>query len=114
MVVAMFLGSRLLVFASAHAGALLMSPQKHLEWDWVAGKSDLFRGAPPPAALAPLVRWDANFYLMIAEYGYPPGHSEAKPNYFANFFPLYPLAVRAVWRAGMDLFWAAVAVSNAA
>jgi Gpi18-like mannosyltransferase len=112
-VVAMFLGSRLLIFASLHAGALLMSPQKHLEWDWVPGKSDLFRGPAPPAVLAPLVRWDAHFYLMIAEHGYPPGHSEAKPNYFSVFFPLYPLAVRALWRCGIDLFWASVAVSNA-
>ena len=114
LVVAMFLGSRLVVFASAHAGAALMSPQKHLEWDWVPEKSDLFRGPAPPPVLAPLVRWDANFYLMIAKYGYPPGHSEAKPNYFANFFPLYPLAVRATWLGGVDLFWGAVAVSNAA
>ena len=114
LVVAIFLGSRILVLASAHAGALLMTPEKHREWDWDPAKSDLFRGPAPPALLAPLVRWDANFYLLIAEYGYPAGHSEAKPNYVANFFPLYPLVVRAVHRVGVDLFWAAIAVSNAA
>jgi hypothetical protein len=40
--------------------------------------------------LAPLARWDAVWYLRIAEAGY--GGSEAR----AAFFPLYPLAVRAL------------------
>src|SRR5918999_6022941 len=40
--------------------------------------------------LATLARWDAAWYLRIAESGY--GDSEAR----AAFFPLYPLAVRAL------------------
>lgn len=40
--------------------------------------------------LAPLARWDAVWYLRIAESGY--GGGEAR----AAFFPLYPLAVRAL------------------
>ena len=38
--------------------------------------------------LAPLARWDAVWYLRVAESGY--GESEAR----AAFFPLYPLLVR--------------------
>src|SRR3954449_6071105 len=38
--------------------------------------------------LAPLARWDAVWYLRVAETGY--GESEAR----AAFFPLYPLLVR--------------------
>src|ERR687895_411944 len=40
--------------------------------------------------LAPLARWDAAWYLRIAESGY--GGSDVR----AAFFPLYPLLVRAV------------------
>src|SRR5918992_5736431 len=40
--------------------------------------------------LSPLARWDAAWYLRIAESGY--GGSEVR----AAFFPLYPLLVRAV------------------
>ena len=40
--------------------------------------------------LAPLARWDAVWYLRVAETGY--GESEAR----AAFFPLYPLLVRAL------------------
>src|SRR5829696_7429775 len=40
--------------------------------------------------LAPLARWDAVWYLRVADSGY--GESEAR----AAFFPLYPLLVRAL------------------
>jgi Mannosyltransferase (PIG-V) len=40
--------------------------------------------------LAPLARWDAVWYLRVADGGY--GESEAR----AAFFPLYPLLVRSV------------------
>jgi hypothetical protein len=103
----------MVILASGHAGAATMSPEKHRQWDWVPGKSDLFDGPPPPELIAPFVRWDSNFYLMIAAHGYPPGGSASRPNYFLTFFPLYPLAVRAVHRLGIDLFWSAIAVSNA-
>jgi hypothetical protein len=40
--------------------------------------------------LAPLARWDAAWYLRIADSGYAGSHARAA------FFPLYPLLVRAV------------------
>lgn len=40
------------------------------------------------------IRWDANYYLMIAQSGYQPHSTEG------NFFPLYPLIVR----GGSELF----------
>jgi hypothetical protein len=45
-------------------------------------------------ALAPLARWDAAWYLRIAESGY--GGAKVR----AAFFPLYPLLVRAVGELG--------------
>jgi hypothetical protein len=45
--------------------------------------------------LAPLARWDAAWYLLIAQDGYAGGEplpSESR----AAFFPLYPLAIRAL------------------
>ena len=45
-------------------------------------------------ALAPLARWDAVWYLRIAESGY--GGAEAR----AAFFPLYPSLVRALGALG--------------
>ena len=47
--------------------------------------------------LAPLARWDAVWYLGIADHGY--GHAAAGK---AAFFPLYPLAVRVVGALGGD------------
>src|SRR4051794_11126185 len=44
---------------------------------------------------APAARWDSAWYLVIAHYGYRPdlGHFTAART---AFFPLYPLAVRAI------------------
>ncbi|MFN2617729.1 MAG: mannosyltransferase family protein [Thermoleophilaceae bacterium] len=63
--------------------------------------------------LSPLARWDAVWFLGIADHGY--GHAAAGR---AAFFPLYPLAVRAVAELGGgsrgDLLVAAYLVSLAA
>ncbi len=42
-------------------------------------------------------RWDANWYLRIAEngYRYDPGNPEKTAS--VGFFPVYPLAIRALW-----------------
>ena len=58
------------------------------------------------------MRWDALYYMTIAARGYP----EPRPGWPIHqlaFFPLYPLAVRAMAPLfGGNLFWSAFAVSN--
>jgi hypothetical protein len=51
-------------------------------------------GGAGDVLLAPLARWDAVWYLDIADSGYGGEHHRAA------FFPLYPLLVRAVGEAG--------------
>ena len=55
----------------------------------VFDEPELTRSLAEPL-LSPLARWDAAWYLRIAEAGY--GGSDVR----AAFFPLYPLLVRAV------------------
>jgi len=55
-----------------------------------------------------LNRWDAPWYLQIAEYGY---RTEEPARNFIVFFPLYPLAIRLVHFAIPDYFLSAVFVS---
>jgi hypothetical protein len=90
-----------------------MTEERRQAWAWVPDKSDLFRGPPPPPLIAPFVRWDANFYLAIANGGYPERPPDDRPVYAVAFFPLYPLAVRALAMVVGDLFWAAILVANA-
>ena len=42
---------------------------------------------------APVARWDSNWYLLIARYGYHPAMGAQTASRSA-FFPLYPLAHR--------------------
>jgi hypothetical protein len=113
LVVAAFLATRLLAIAATHLGARFMTPQKQAQWAWIPGRSDLHFLPPPPAFLAPLQRWDANFYVALAAGGYPPPQAGGAPNHHLAFFPLYPLAVRAAAHATFgNFFWAAFAVSN--
>ena len=107
-VVAAFVLTRLLAIAATHAGAAMMTEAKVAQWKWTPDRDNLFPGPPPPALLAPLVRWDANFYLSLTRDGYPPRHPG--PNHHLAFFPLYPLLLRATH---LDVFWAAFLVSNA-
>ena len=106
-VLAAFLLTRALAVAATHAGAALMTPEKIAQWKWIPDRDNLFPGAPPPPLLAPLVRWDANFYVSLTRDGYPPRHPG--PNHHLAFFPLYPLLLRATH---LDVFWAAFWVSN--
>lgn len=86
--------SRLWTLGAGSAGAYL-----HIRGDW-------------PQITFPELwnRWDAPHYLDIARDGY---QTEGDPRYFIVFYPLYPWLVRgAGWVFG-DMFWAAMAVSNA-
>jgi hypothetical protein len=104
-----FLATRALILIAAHVGAMHPSPSNRPPW---TNPSDLSLNRPPPDPLIePLFRWDAHFYLAIAEYGYPPRRDT--PVYHVGYFPLYPLLVRgATWLVG-NPFWASLLVSNA-
>lgn len=110
LVVAAFVATRSLAIAATHAGAAHMTEQKRAQWEWVENRSDLFPGPPPPSFLAPLIRWDANFYLALAKDGYPPRHPG--PNHHLAFFPLYGLLVRLIASGVGNVFWAAFLLSN--
>jgi hypothetical protein len=59
--------------------------------------------------LAIWTRWDGQRYLQVAQFGYPPNGVEAA------FFPLYPLAIRALATLlGGDYLWAALIIPNLA
>jgi hypothetical protein len=62
---------------------------------------------------APAARWDAAWYLVIAQHGYSPQLGLAT-SARAAFFPLYPLLVGVVGSLGVPLVIAGVAVSVAA
>jgi len=83
-------------------------------------KGNLVRHPPGPAALEIWARWDAEWYLLIAESGY--GDDDAflgravayQRGDDTGFFPLYPLLIRAVASTGLSLLAAGVLVSNLA
>ena len=50
---------------------------------------------------APVARWDAAWYLVIAHYGYRPDLASFGAASRAAFFPLYPLGVRAISKLGV-------------
>jgi mannosyltransferase PIG-V len=87
-----FWTSRLLVWSAGIIGVLVS--------DAGAARA-LNPGAPEPSdtlsglLLTPAARWDAGWYLGIAENGYyeVPGY---KPGASTAFFPLYPLLIRAL------------------
>lgn len=59
---------------------------------------------------APVVRWDAAWYLAIAAHGYAL-HDGYTPPPRTNFFPLYPLLVGSLHAIGMPLVLGALLVS---
>jgi hypothetical protein len=94
-----FAASRLLVLLAVSCGAVLFQKAEagysaspsytspFEDWPLVGGLLDFF--------LAPFVRWDAQWYLNIAETGY---EQEGQADLGARpaFFPLYPLLIRAL------------------
>jgi len=82
-----FAGSRLLVWI-AGAGAFLVAgngPDRKFDFLGLSGHL----GTVGDVLAAPVVRWDAIWYLHIAEHGYPRTTEAA-------YFPGYPLAIHAV------------------
>ncbi len=63
---------------------------------------------------APVARWDAVWYLVIAHYGYRPDLASFGTGSRAAFFPLYPLGVRALSELGAPPIAAGVLLSLAA
>jgi len=61
--------------------------------------------------VAPVARWDAVWYLVIAHYGYRPQLAAFGTGSRAAFFPLYPLGVRALSELGAPPIAAGVAIS---
>lgn len=110
LVCAWFMLTRVVAVGATHLGATQMTETRRVDWNWGIHKGFLFQGTPPTPFLAPLVRWDANFYVALARSGYPP-RSDQRP-YAVAFFPLYPLVLSALGFLGVDTFWAAFAVSN--
>jgi len=62
---------------------------------------------------APAARWDSSWYLVIARYGYRPDLAPYTSPRMA-YFPLYPLAIRALSWLGSPLVLAGVLISLAA
>ncbi len=62
---------------------------------------------------APVARWDAAWYLVIAHYGYRPDLGALTASRTA-FFPLYPLGLRALSDVGLAPVVAGVSLSLAA
>jgi Mannosyltransferase (PIG-V) len=60
--------------------------------------------------VAPVARWDAAWYLVIAHYGYSPDLGSFTASRTA-FFPLYPLEVRGISTLGVPPIAAGVALS---
>lgn len=103
-----FLVSRALLAALAHAAPHLLTPLKvnatylpHSDplaavWDWAS----------------PWFRFDARWYVDVAEHGYRYGAIQVTNT---NFFPLYPLLIRAVQPVTLGSPWiSALLVSNLA
>ena len=109
-----FAATRAALFvAGLLAGALLPS-------GLLLQNGNLVRHAQDPLPLSIWARWDAEWYLLIAERGY--GADDAfvglPVNYRSGddsgFFPLYPLLIRAVSVPGPSPLAAAILVSNLA
>ena len=81
--------SRLVVWTAGAAAVAVFGLSRRAEAFDPAGVTRPF-GPLGDALVAPFGRWDAVWYLAIAEDGYPPDEPRR-----AAFFPLYPLLVRA-------------------
>ncbi|MBX3415543.1 MAG: hypothetical protein KF708_22860 [Pirellulales bacterium] len=130
---ALFGGTRLLAVAAIYLGALLVPcgydyrqesaaagvvddlPAFYAAYarnPAVLGKRPLV-GLRAGGWLEPLVRWDAFWYLSVAEVGYvyDPAHAGQQN---VAFFPAYPLAIRGLRAVGIPALPAALLLSNVA
>ena len=97
-IVAAWLGTRLLVFATAAAAQLVGIPDR----DWRPGF-----GRHP---FELLVRWDGHWYRTIAQHGYllvPGYHSDPA------FFPLFPVILRGLAEVGLPETVGGLVLANA-
>jgi Mannosyltransferase (PIG-V) len=98
--------SRVLVFAGAMAGLVVFGTSAFRATDPRAiDPTDSLNGV----LLSPFDRWDAGWFVHIAEHGY----NQPTPDATA-FFPLYPLSIRAVAELLGSFEWAGVLVSACA
>jgi hypothetical protein len=104
--------SRLLVWASGVATVLAfgLGPERH-----AFNPPGVTRGFGwlGDVLAAPVARWDAAWYLVIAHYGYRPDLGAFTASRTA-FFPLYPLSVSGLQRLGAQPVFAGVLISVAA
>jgi hypothetical protein len=86
----------------------------------VLQKGNLVHHRPGPAVLEIWARWDAEWYLLIAERGYgaddafvglPVAYQRGDDS---GFFPLYPALIRVLMSTGIPSLLAGVVVSNLA
>ncbi len=63
---------------------------------------------------APVARWDSDWFLVIARYGYRPDLAALGTATRQAYFPVYPLSIRAIGALGVPLVIAGVLVSLAA
>ena len=109
-----FAATRLaLLVAGCLGGALLPS-------GLMLQKGNLLHHRPGPLPLEIAARWDAEWYLLIADRGYgaddefPRGSVAYLRGDDSGFFPLYPLLIRTVAATGLSSLAAGVIVSNLA
>ncbi len=112
----------LLPFAVTRAGLLLAGV---LALGLIGSVRDRMPGnlvahLPAPLPLEIWARWDSEWYILIAEKGYPSGDLLAPygPHYraedTAGFFPLYPLLIRVLAASGIGSLAAGLVLSNLA
>ncbi len=95
-------------------GSRLLSPGLNVQ------SGNLVYHQPAPPWLDIWVRWDAEWYLLIAADGYDVGRQLAHlPGNLSaldasGFFPLYPLAIRAISGLGLSPVAAALLIANLA
>ncbi len=83
-------------------------------------KGNLVYHAPAPLPIDIWARWDAEWYLLIADQGYRSGAYfldrpvAYEPADATGFFPLYPLLIRAATFAGVPAVLAGVLIANLA
>jgi Mannosyltransferase (PIG-V) len=97
-----FAGSRLLVWIAGAGAFVIAGNGADRKFDFLGLTGHL--GTVGDVLAAPVVRWDAVWYLHIAEHGYPRTTEAA-------YFPLYPLLVHAVGFATRSTVIAAALVS---